>query len=86
MYKTSTEQRPRVRPGFYRKGTAASGGNGGLLSGVIGGVMASWFGVATVVIGIGATAHNAVFGGNEVRRGRDYRGSWQDRDNQVRQE
>lgn len=43
-------------------GTAVSGGVGGLLSGVIGGLMTSWFSIATVVIGVGAEAQNAVFG------------------------
>jgi len=43
-------------------GAAISGGVGGLLSGVIGGLMASWFSIATVVIGISAEAQNAVFG------------------------
>ena len=48
--------------GVLNGGAAVSGGVGGLLSGVIGGLMASWFSVATVVIGISAEAQNAVFG------------------------
>lgn len=43
-------------------GTAASGGVGGLASGVIGGLMTAWFNIVTVVIGVGAEAQNAVFG------------------------
>jgi len=43
-------------------GTAASGGVGGLVSGVIGGLMTSWFSIATIVVGVGAEAQNAVFG------------------------
>jgi ribose transport system permease protein len=43
-------------------GTAASGGVGGLASGVIGGLITAWFNIVTVVIGIGAEAQNAVFG------------------------
>ena len=48
--------------GVLLGGTAASGGVGGLLSGVIGGLMTSWFSIATVVVGVGAEAQNAVFG------------------------
>jgi len=43
-------------------GTAASGGVGGLASGIIGGLMTAWFNIVTVVIGVGAEAQNAVFG------------------------
>lgn len=48
--------------GVLLGGTAVSGGVGGLLSGVIGGLMVSWFSIATIVVGVGAEAQNAVFG------------------------
>ena len=52
----------RHRAQRVHRGTAASGGVGGLASGIIGGLMTAWFNIVTVVIGVGAEAQNAVFG------------------------
>jgi ribose transport system permease protein len=43
-------------------GTAISGGVGGLLPAVIGGLMTAWLRVVTVLVGVSPTAQNIVFG------------------------
>lgn len=48
--------------GVVLGGTAISGGVGGLLPAVIGGLITSWLRIVTVIIGVQPTAQNIVFG------------------------
>jgi ribose transport system permease protein len=48
--------------GVVLGGTAISGGVGGLLPGVVGGLITSWLRILTVIIGVQPTAQNIVFG------------------------
>lgn len=48
--------------GVVLGGTAISGGVGGLLAGVVGGLITSWLRILTVIIGVQPTAQNIVFG------------------------
>ncbi len=48
--------------GVVLGGTAISGGVGGLLPAVVGGLMTSWLRIVTVIIGVAPTAQNIVFG------------------------
>jgi ribose transport system permease protein len=48
--------------GVVLGGTAISGGVGGLLPAVVGGLMTSWLRIAAVIIGVAPTAQNIVFG------------------------
>jgi ribose transport system permease protein len=48
--------------GVVLGGTAISGGVGGLLPAVVGGLITSWLRIVTVIIGVQPTAQNIVFG------------------------
>jgi ribose transport system permease protein len=48
--------------GVVLGGTAISGGVGGLLPAVVGGLITSWLRILTVIIGVAPTAQNIVFG------------------------
>ncbi|QKK33250.1 ABC transporter permease (plasmid) [Rhizobium indicum] len=48
--------------GVVLGGTAISGGVGGLMPAVVGGLITSWLRILTVIIGVAPTAQNIVFG------------------------
>lgn len=48
--------------GVVLGGTAISGGVGGLMPAVVGGLITSWLRIVTVIIGVAPTAQNIVFG------------------------